>query len=369
VRKQWRPSWTLILLAGGLWAGALGSPCHAQVNLADEAVMGPAKKPSMFSSFSNSVKKGFGKLTNSLTPEPLIPSEADPTSLNSRATPGPEVYTAVGRLYMQSKRYDEAEEHFRKALAHSPDYLPTLLAFAELKDRLGDTQQAAAYYQQAANQHPDQPSVYNNWGSFYARHRQLDNAVTAISRAVQLRPREAKYRNNLAVILVEAGRPAEALVHLRAVHSGAVAHYNLGYLLYRKGQHQAAAGLFSRALQFDPSMAPARQMLSRLQGPPSPPAPTTRPSNPETQQAARPAPSLGYRPQPQWDATPSRGPAVAPSPAPSPSARIAVRQPFGSTGRSSSSVTVRPSPADSHASPPTPSDWDSRRLPPTRGGF
>jgi tetratricopeptide (TPR) repeat protein len=64
------------------------------------------------------------------------------------------------------------------------------------------------------------------------------------------------------------GRPDEALNHLAATASPAVAHYNLGALLAQKGQTQLAVQHFQRAVELDPGLAPARQMLAQFGAPP-----------------------------------------------------------------------------------------------------
>ena len=44
----------------------------------------------------------------------------------------------------------------------------TLLAYAQLKEKLEQKNEAIWLYQRAAKTHPEEPSVYNNMGLFYA---------------------------------------------------------------------------------------------------------------------------------------------------------------------------------------------------------
>jgi hypothetical protein len=62
------------------------------------------------------------------------------------------------------------------------------------------------------------------------------------------------------------GRTDEALKHLTAGSTPAVAHYNIGYLLQQKGQKAAALQHLQQALAADPTLAPAREMISQLGG-------------------------------------------------------------------------------------------------------
>jgi tetratricopeptide (TPR) repeat protein len=189
----------------------------------------------------------------------------DAVSLKAKGKAGPEVHVAIAQLYEQSNKMAEAELEYQLALNEKPDYLPALLGYAHLQDQLGKPKEAIELYQRAIQTHPRQSSVNNNLGLCYARQNRLDEAVTALGRAVQLDAKNPLYRNNIAAVLVDQGRVNEAFVHLRAVHGDAAAYYNLGYLLNKKGQSQAALQHFRLALQADPSMDAARRWVLYLQ--------------------------------------------------------------------------------------------------------
>ena len=90
-----------------------------------------------------------------------------------------------------------------------------------------------------------------------------------LTKAVDLDPRKALYRNNLARVLVELGQPKPAFDHLIAVHGPAIAHYNMGYFHYQRQQHQEAIRHFAHAAEMDPSLVAARRMLEQLGAVPS----------------------------------------------------------------------------------------------------
>ena len=78
-------------------------------------------------------------------------------------------------------------------------------------------------------------------------------------------PKTPLFRNNIATVLVDLGRHHEAFAHLRAVHGEAAAYYNMGYLLNKKGQTQAAMQHFAMALRAEPSMVAAQRWLEYLE--------------------------------------------------------------------------------------------------------
>jgi tetratricopeptide (TPR) repeat protein len=216
------------------------------------------------SSFTSGVKRGFDKIGNALDPK-KPPPEDDAIALKGKSTPGPELYVAIARLYVDTSKLGEAEQQYDLALKMKPDYLPALLGYAELKERMGQPDDAIRFYQRAAAVYPTESSVHNNLALCFARQGRLDESVTAFARAIQLAPKNPLYRNNMATVLVDQGNVREAFAHLRQVHNEAAAHYNLGYLLNKKGHTQAAMQQFAMALQADPSMTPARRWIEHIQ--------------------------------------------------------------------------------------------------------
>jgi len=104
----------------------------------------------------------------------------------------------------------------------------------------------------------------NDLGMIYARQGMFDASLGVLSQAVQIDPANQRYRNNIAIVLIDAGRPDEAFGHLADVHGEAAAHYNLGYLLARRNMNDLAAGHLQQALAMNPQLAPARQLLDSL---------------------------------------------------------------------------------------------------------
>ena len=259
----------------GLLGGAAGTPLVGVTNVAGPLCpCAHAQQPadSASKSWTDSVtapfKQGFDKLGRALNPKPSASArgpEDEAVSLKGKGKPGPELYLAVARVYQQAGKPAEAEQQYRAALKEFPNDLPVLLSYAQLKDNLGRLDEAIEIYQRAAKAYPQQASIYNNLGLCYARQNRLDEAVAAMSRAIQLDGKNTLYRNNIATVLVDQGKLREAFANLRAVHGAGAAYYNMGYLLHKKGQTQAALQHFTLALRADPSLAAARCWVEYLQ--------------------------------------------------------------------------------------------------------
>ncbi len=263
--RLWRAFGTvpLAILSVGIVVGPLCRLSPAQQTA-------PPANQSWWDSISSGFKQGCDKLAHPFgsptKPTVTVPGpEDDAVSLQVKGKAGPELHVAIAQLHVQANKLAEAELEYQLALKEKPDYLPALLGYAQLQDQLGKPKEAIELYQRAVQVYPKQASVHNNLGLCYARQNRLDEAAVAIGRAIQLDARNSLYRNNMAAILVDQGRIQEAFVHLRAAHGDAVACYNLGYLLNKKGQSQAALQYFRLALQADPSMDAAARWVEYLQ--------------------------------------------------------------------------------------------------------
>ena len=213
----------------------------------------------------------------------------DPIALNNKAKlPGADFYVTLAQLKERSGDLVAAQEQYNKALEVEKNNLPALLGLARLYDNQGQMQKATEAYQDAAKKHPREASPHNDLALCYARQGRFAEASVQLNRAVELQPDRALYHNNLATVLVELDRPQEALQQLSFGQGPAVAHYNLGFLLARRGKNEAAAQQFASALEQDPNFLAARQSLERLGTRPSEennaqvamqPSPRTLPAN------------------------------------------------------------------------------------------
>ena len=200
------------------------------------------------------------KLAGSTSVEPA----ADPVSLANKAKPSPDLYVTAARLSEQSGKTAEAEGLYQKALQVDSRHADALVGYARLKDRQGQMAEATRLYQRAAKAHPKNASIFNDLGLCLARQRKFSESMSALGQAIKLDPKKWLYRNNMAMVLVETGKVDAAVSHLMAVQEEAVAHYNVGYILQKKGDSEAAATHFAKALEEDPSLAEARLWLAKL---------------------------------------------------------------------------------------------------------
>jgi tetratricopeptide (TPR) repeat protein len=190
-----------------------------------------------------------------------IKLDNQPSNVNTVAA---DLHYHAGRVFETQNSLDVAASHYRDALARTPNDVRLLTSYARVQDRMGNIAEADTLYRRAIDLNPNDAASYNDLAMCHARHGKLDIALGTLPRAIRLEPQNKLYRNNLAVVLVDSGRPEEAFEQLAAVHGEAIAHYNLGYLLLERNSRDAAAAHFRRALELNPQLNAAQQLLQEL---------------------------------------------------------------------------------------------------------
>ncbi len=74
----------------------------------------------------------------------------------------------------------------------------------------GDMADAESWFRQALREYPDDPNALNGVGYLHLQAGALDEAESALERAVEINPAAGEYRINLAMTLERAGRPSAA---------------------------------------------------------------------------------------------------------------------------------------------------------------
>jgi tetratricopeptide (TPR) repeat protein len=178
----------------------------------------------------------------------------------------------LGHALLKQARVADAMPELQEAVRLKPDYAEARNNLGHALSEQGRTDEAIAQYREALRLLPGYNEVHNNLGVALLRQGRHDEAIRSLGDALRLQPGIAHVRANLALAhgararaRAEQGRLDEALVDpreaLRLVPGDPDDHYDLGVLLYRKGQSAEAVQQFEAALKLDPSHALARQAL------------------------------------------------------------------------------------------------------------
>ncbi len=199
---------------------------------------------------------------------PVVPStqqKYDPLSLSvPTGPPTPEFFIFAAQMCERQGDIPQARQNLQRALSMWPGNGDVLRAAARMEDRQGNLPLAESLYQQAVAANPQNGAALNDLGLCLAREGKLEPSLQVIEQAVQQQPDKALYRNNAATVLVEMRQDQRALAHLAAVHNPADAEYNLGHLLVERGRPADAVAHFQAALQQNPNMQSARDAIAKL---------------------------------------------------------------------------------------------------------
>ena len=221
-------------------------------------------------SWTDKLKGMTASFSSKVTPKPSVKPASDPISLASGIPKlGPEVYYSAGVLAEERHKLDQAVVEYRRALDAEPNYLPALLAIARLFDQRGERSAALKVLADARKAHPNHPAPLNAMGLIAASQGNAAQAEQYLAEAVRRAPKDVRYRNNLANVLVRAGKVDAAWQTLSAVHTPAVARYNVAFLLYQNGRTSEAVGQLEEALKLQPNLSAAvvlKQKLLTTQG-------------------------------------------------------------------------------------------------------
>lgn len=213
-----------------------------------------------FAAMSASFKKWTG---GDEQPKP----QDDPLSLDTRPKQlSAELCVQMAHMHEAKGDFVTAIKQYDEALKASPNNPQILVELGRAHDRNGDMAKAIAAYQQAIKADSRCALAHNDLGLCYARQNDYARARESLSKAVALTPTSKLYRNNMATVLVNSRQYNEAYEQLAAVHTPAIAQYNVGILANRRGDKTEAMSRFQQAASLDPNLAQARSMIDKLNG-------------------------------------------------------------------------------------------------------
>ncbi len=214
---------------------------------------------------SSAVKQATSSIKESLTIHPKVVAAKDPLALDGEVSKiSPHVFFSLATVYERQGKLSLAVQQFKKGIEADPESPVGWIKFARMYDRQGDFRQASRAYERALELSPDNTTALNDLGLSTARQGDFGKAIPLLEKASSIRPQKDLYRNNLATVLVAAGRTNDGFRHLQAVHPPAQAHYNLAILLLKENRRDEAVQHLRHSLGVDPGFALANQLLTSL---------------------------------------------------------------------------------------------------------
>ncbi len=157
---------------------------------------------------------------------------------------------------------EPAETLYRVVLAHLPEQADALHFLGLIQHIRGQRIAAREMLLRSVAIKPDVAMYQKNIGLFFAAVGEVDDAVAALRRALQLNPAEPDAAGRLGQLLLAANRPAEAAevyrAVLRASPGDAGARARLAFSLENAGDFEQAIIEYQNAVAADPKLIMAR---------------------------------------------------------------------------------------------------------------
>jgi predicted TPR repeat methyltransferase len=175
---------------------------------------------------------------------------------------------ALGTVFEDQSRPDNAKKVFEKAADLRPPYFPACYNLARLKQQENDHKGAISIYRAMLEKQPDIGEAWNNLGVAYRETGDQDEAISCFRRAVAFAPDMAEAWNNLGVaqdefnMIGNASKSYRKAIEIRSDYASA--HFNLGISLQKLRRFKEAEEHYNKVLETKPDDEAARFMLQSL---------------------------------------------------------------------------------------------------------
>jgi tetratricopeptide (TPR) repeat protein len=175
----------------------------------------------------------------------------------------------LGLSAWKSGDLTKSESAFETSLRIDPKHLKSFVNLSRVLIEQKRYDDAIGKLTKAGEIDPESATVPRLMARAYSAKGDMDQAIDAYRMAIVLDGSDAWSMNNLGLLYLELGFPADALPWLaKAVETKdnvAVFHNNLGMALEHSGRFVAAATAYKGALDADPNYGKAKQNLLRVE--------------------------------------------------------------------------------------------------------
>jgi tetratricopeptide (TPR) repeat protein len=222
-----------------------------------------------------------GKLPDNLPPRPEDladqPRDLKPATLVAYASLKEKCAAEPDQTQADRERLREAaRKAYLRALEIDAKFIPAYLGLANWFDTVGNRDRALATYQQALKIAPkDQVQVvWYQLGMCHARHgaapgddhaKDWEAAIDCLRKASEIDPDNRQCTKTLGMCLARAGHVDDSVACLEKVQSKAEAQCTVARMLYQMNQDEACKQHVQLALQLDPNLAKAKELLAELE--------------------------------------------------------------------------------------------------------
>lgn len=177
------------------------------------------------------------------------------------------VYNVLGVALEGQRKFEEAAESYRKALALNPSISEMHFNLGSVLAQLGRDNEAIASYKRAIAISPGLAVAHFNLASLLQRRNQLDEAIQHYRQAVVIEPGFFEAYGSLGTAMQQQGHLDDAIACYRqalAISDHALGHFNLATALRDRGGLEQAVAHYRQAIVLQPNYADAYNNLGEV---------------------------------------------------------------------------------------------------------
>jgi tetratricopeptide (TPR) repeat protein len=165
----------------------------------------------------------------------------------------------------QQRLRDQARTAYQQAIDLDPKYVAAFDGMARVYDVQGDHGRAITTYRKGLQVNPKEGALWYDLGMCHCRHGEWEPGLEAMRKALELDPDNRQFATTLGFSLARAGLYDESVACFAKVVGPPSAHYNVARMLHHLRQDELSKQHLRLALQLNPGLTPARQLLTALE--------------------------------------------------------------------------------------------------------
>jgi putative PEP-CTERM system TPR-repeat lipoprotein len=174
---------------------------------------------------------------------------------------------ALARVYMKMGKTGDAMSRITEALREDPSNISALYVLAELQTRKNDLDAAVDTFERILKDRPSDPEALFRKGMLHMKAGQYDEALSASDEIIENFSDMPEGYKLKGIALLYKNNFSDSMVFLQkslSIRPDGGGHYFLGLCHYHKRELEQAMSQLYRALDFDPSFARARALISLI---------------------------------------------------------------------------------------------------------
>jgi adenylate cyclase len=164
-------------------------------------------------------------------------------------------YKAIGAIYRDTGRYQQAIEYLEKGVLVDGDSVATAVSLASVYSLINEKDRAEKIYVDTISKSPNNWEAYEGYAYYLMMGGRYDEAIQNYEKVLDFMPENVFVLSNIASIYLykyDFKRAAEIYEMAAKIEPSGVIFANIGIMYYTSGDFEKAVFFYSQALRLEP---------------------------------------------------------------------------------------------------------------------